>query len=350
MRDEQLRTRLQALAAAGQQEPQASTLRAVRRRGRRRVRNALVLTVAGVLALVGGVRLLPEQRERTVVPVAPGGAPATFIGLAQQNETARLAVIDAATGRIRRWLPGVKLSGTYALDPGLRRLYRYQWDKAPCARTWTEIDLTTGATRPAFGGRPAAPAPVPSPDGRWVAFTACPPPGLAVLDVVGGKQRVLRTPKGVERLDWPLQWSPDSTRLGILLRRPGRPRAVFQVVPAEGAGSITQGRALELPHRPGCEPQLPPRFRDNQRVLVVEQCRTDTFLVDLDVRTGRQLARTALGLRAGVSDVAVDRSGEHVLLLAVQRKVKQQPPSIYVVRDGRAARLPNDCGCWQVAW
>jgi hypothetical protein len=28
----------------------------------------------------------------------------------------------------------------------------------------------------------------------------------------------------------------------------------------------------------------------------------------------------------------------------------KQPSSIYVVRDGRAARLPNDCGCWQVAW
>ena len=102
MRDEELRTRLQALVAAGQHEPQASTLGAIRRRSRRKVGNALVLTVIGVLVVGGGVWLLPDQRQHTVVPMAPGGAPATFLGQAQQDRILRLAVLDTNTGQLRR--------------------------------------------------------------------------------------------------------------------------------------------------------------------------------------------------------------------------------------------------------
>jgi hypothetical protein len=350
MPDEELRTRLQALAAAGQQEPQASTLEAVRRRSRRKLRNTLVMTVIGLLVVVGGVRLLPEQRQDTVVPVMPGGAPATFLGQAQQDSTVRLAVLDTKTGQLRRWLPGATITGSiYAISPDLRKLFLYQRGKEVCS-AWTEVDLTTGARGPAFGGRRVGLDPTPSPDGRLVAFLGCPPrSGLTVLDVVSGRQRVWRTPEGVERGDWPLQWSPDSTRLGYLLRRPGQANQVFHVLPLAGTTSITQGRDLPLPHRPGCELSLPPHFRDAKRVSVVEQCPNDAFLVDVDLQTGRKVARVALGLQGEVFAMVVDRSGQHVLLLAGQQNTKQ-PPSIYVVRDGRAQPMPNSCDCWKVAW
>jgi hypothetical protein len=350
MPDEELRTRLQALAAAGRQEPQASTLRAIRRRSRRKVRNALVLTVIGVLVVAGGVWLLPEQRQNAVVPVAPGGAPATFLGQAQQDRIVRLAVIDTNTGQLRRWLPGATITGSiYAISPDLRKLYLYQRGKEWC-KTWTEVDLTTGARGPAFAGRRVGLDPTPSPDGRSVAFLGCRPgSGLAVLHVVSGRQQAWTIPERVVLGDWPLQWSPDATRLGFLMRRSGQAQQIFHVLPVAGTTSITQGHDLPLSHRPGCELVLPPHFRDNRRVLVVEQCPNDSFLVDYDLRTGRKVARVALGLQAKVFDVVVDRSGQHVLLLAGQQGVKQ-PPSIYVVRDGRAQPVPNRCDCWKVAW
>lgn len=349
MPDEELRTRLQALAAAGQQEPQASTLEAIRRRSRRKVANALVLTLVGMLLVVGGVRLLPEQRQDTVVPVAPRGAPATFLGQTQQDRIVRLAVLDTNTGQLRSWLPGATITGLHAISPDLRKLYLYQRGKEFCT-TWTEVDLTTGARRPAFGGRRVGLDPTPSPDGRSVAFFGCRPgSGLAVLDVVSGRQQAWTIPERVVLGDWPLQWSPDATRLGFLLRRPGQAQQVFHVLPLAGTTSITQGHDLPLSHRPGCELGLPPHFRDNRRVLVVEQCPNDSFLVDFDLRTGRKVARVALGLQAKVFDVVVDRSGQHVLLLAGQRNTRQ-PPSIYVVRDGRAQPVPNSCDCWKVAW
>ena len=142
---------------------------------------------------------------------------------------------------------------------------------------------------------------------------------------------------------------PDATRLGFLMRRSGQAQQVNPVLPVAGTTSITQGHDLPLSHRPGCELGLPPHFRDNRRVLLVEQCPNDSFLVDYDLRTGRKVARVALGLQAKVFDVIVDRSGEHVLLLAGQQNINQ-PPSIYVVRDGRAQPVPQPLRLLKVAW
>ena len=137
MHEQELRSRLQALAAEGRVAPGPATFSAVRRRGRRKLEGATALVLVGLLVAVGGVRLGSEVDDRPgvspVVPVAPPAgppaavAPATFVGQVGDGGGRRTAVIDAATGRVVREVPGsarqTDLAADAVVGPDLGSMY-----------------------------------------------------------------------------------------------------------------------------------------------------------------------------------------------------------------------------------
>ena len=79
MREEELRSRLRALAVAGRVAPEPTAIGAVRRRARRKLQGATALVLVALVVAVGGVRLATEAADRPsiapVVPVAPPAGP-----------------------------------------------------------------------------------------------------------------------------------------------------------------------------------------------------------------------------------------------------------------------------------
>ena len=76
MREEELRSRLQALAVAGRAAPAPSAFGAVRRRARRKLQGATALVLVALVVAVGGVRLATEAADRpSIAPVAPVAPP-----------------------------------------------------------------------------------------------------------------------------------------------------------------------------------------------------------------------------------------------------------------------------------
>ena len=124
MRDEELRSRLQALALAGQAAPEPA-IGAVRRRGRRKLQGMAALVLVGLLG-VAGVRLASEVGDRrSVGPVPPvvaasgppaAVAPATFVGQIGDGPNRRTVIIDARNGRVVRQLPGSERRSELATD------------------------------------------------------------------------------------------------------------------------------------------------------------------------------------------------------------------------------------------
>ena len=121
MREDELRSRLQALAAAGRAVPEAAAIGAVRRRARRRLLGGTALVLVGLLVAVGGLRLAAEVDHRPsiapVAPVAPPSgppavvAPATFVGQVGDGASRRTVIVDARTGRVVRQVPGLEPAG-----------------------------------------------------------------------------------------------------------------------------------------------------------------------------------------------------------------------------------------------
>jgi hypothetical protein len=137
MREEELRSRLQALAVAGRAAPAPSAFGAVRRRARRKLQGATALVLVGLLVAVGGVRLATEAADRPsiapVSPVAPppgppaAAAPVSFVGQVGDGSNRQTVIIDASTGRIRRQVPGTDRQTDQVADavvaPDLRSMY-----------------------------------------------------------------------------------------------------------------------------------------------------------------------------------------------------------------------------------
>ena len=136
MREEELRSRLQALAVAGRAAPAPSAFGAVRRRARRKLQGATALVLVALVVAVGGVRLATEAADRPsiapVAPVAPPSgppavAPASFVGQVGDGSSRRTRDVDASTGRIRRQVPGTDRQTDQVADavvgPDLRSLY-----------------------------------------------------------------------------------------------------------------------------------------------------------------------------------------------------------------------------------
>jgi hypothetical protein len=376
MREEELRSRLRALAVAGRVAPEPTAIGAVRRRARRKLGGATALVLVVLVVAVGGVRLATEAADRPsiapVVPVAPPSgppaavAPVSFVGQVGDGSSRRTVIIDASTGRVLRQVPGTHRQADHVADavvgPDLRSLYlpaAGPGAASSCDGGWTQVDLATGARRPAFGGLTGVGEFSLSADGRTLAYLHISAPWamdraqfqchteLVVRELASGRQRVWTIPPGGSVQG--LQLSPDATRLVYLLgRTPGGDR-LLHLLPLAGTTSVVEGN--DLPAAGDC-PMSMWRFLDDRRLLALG-CVTEPFdnlLVRFDLETRRVLSTVPLGLPVEPFSLDVDRSGRHVLLAAAGKPNDQRPATVYLLRDDRPQRVPFAGDCWQADW
>jgi DNA-binding beta-propeller fold protein YncE len=382
MHEPELRSRLQALAAAGRVAPDPSAFDAVRRRGRRKLQGATALVLVALVVAVGGVRLATEAGDRPgvgpVVPVAPPAgppaavAPTTFVGQVSDGANRRTVIIDAATGRVVRQVPGSERRSELAVDavvgPDLRSLYLPADGPDPasaCHAGWTQVDLATGARRPAFGGLAGVGEFSLSADGRtlaylhttasatlnWAEFRRQCHTELVVRELASGQQRTWTIPPGgsVEGL----QLSPDGDRLVYLLTRASGGNRLLHLLPLAGTASVEDGH--DLPAAGDCGPTMW-RFLDDRRLLALgsQGCdgsgRYDNLLVRFDLETRQVVSTLPLGLPVEPFGLDVDRSGRHVLIAVAGKPNDQHPATVYVIRNSRPQRVPFPDDCWQADW
>jgi hypothetical protein len=381
MLEEELRSRLQALAAAGRVAPEPTAFRAVRCRARRKLQGATALVLVGLLVAVGGLRLASEAGDRPsigpVPPVSqPSGppaavAPTTFVGQVGDGASRQTAIIDARTGRVVRQVPGTDRRSELAADavvgPDLRSMYLPAAGlgaASACDAGWTQVDLATGARQPAFGGLTGIGEFSLSADGRSLAYIHTSAPGtldrarfdlscrseLVVRELASGRQRVWTIPPGGSVQG--LQLSPDATRLVYLLARtPGGDR-LLHLLPLAGTTSVTDGH--DLPAAGDC-PVSMWRFLDSRRLLALggQGCgagRFDNLLVRFDLETRRVVSTVPLGRPVEIFSLDVDRSGGRVIIAAAGKPNEQRPATVYVLHDGRPLRVPFRGDCWQADW
>jgi hypothetical protein len=372
MREEELRSRLQALATAGRVTPEPVALGAVRRRSRRKVEVAVALVV-GLLVAVGGVRLASEVGDRPgiapVAPVAPPSgppaavAPDSFVGQVGDGSSRRTVIINATTGAVVREVPGSERRSEQAADavvaPDLRNMYLPN-PASGCDVGWTEVDLADGARRPAFGGLTGVAEFGLSADGRTLAYLHTSAPWaadrvrchaeLVVRELASGRQRTWTIPPGATVRG--LQLSPDGTRLVYLLERTPGGDMLLHLLPLDGTASVVAGH--DLPTAGDCPAQLW-RFLDDRRLLVLggQGCGVgpvDNLLFRIDLDTRRVLSSVPLGLPVEPFSLDVDRSGRRVILALAGKPNDQRPATVYVLRDGRLQRVPFRGDCWQADW
>ena len=384
MREEELRSRLQALAVAGRAAPEPAAIGAVRRRGRRKLQGGAALVLAGLLVAVGGVWLASgagDRRGLAPVPVPPisqpagppaAAAPATFVGQVGDGDSRRTAVIDARTGKVVRQVPGTERRPELAADPvvgpDLRSMYLPAAGSgvaSACDTGWTQVDLASGARRPAFGGLAGVGEFSLSADGRTLAYIHITDPGAPVLAPFGvscrselvvreldsARQRVWTIPPG--RSVEGLQLSPDATRLVYVLGRvPGGDR-LLHLLPLDGTTSVTDGH--DLPTGGDCPASSMLRFLDDRRLVMLGSTGCDggdydNLLVHVDVETRRVVSTVPLGLPVEPFSLDVDRSGGRVIIAVAGKTDDQRPATVYVLRDGRPQRVPFHGDCWQADW
>jgi hypothetical protein len=382
MHEQELRSRLQALAAAGRVAPGPAAVDAVRRRARRRLLGATGLVLVGLLVAVGGVRLATEAGERPgvapIVPVAPptgppaAVAPATFVGQVGDGDSRRTIIVDAATGRIVREVPGSARRSDLVADvvvgPDLRSIYLPADGPGPasaCNAGWTRLDLATGARQPAFGGLTGVEEFSLSADGRTLAYLHTSGPAtldyasvrmrcrteLVVRELASGRQRVWTIPPGGSVQG--LQLSPDGTRLVYLLTRASDDNQLLHLLPLAGTASVEDGH--DLPAAGDCGPTMW-RFLDDRRLLALgsQGCDGsggyDNLLVRYDLETRQVVSTDPLGLPVEPFGLDVDRSGRHVLIAVAGKPNDQHPATVYVIRDGRPQPVPFAGDCWQADW
>jgi hypothetical protein len=378
MREEELRSRLQALAAAGRGTPEPAALGAVRRRARRRLLGGTALVLVGLLVAVGGVRLASEVDHRpSIAPVAPVAPPAgppaavapdTFVGQVGDGSSRRTVIVDARTGRVVRQVPGTDRQSEQAADavvgPDLRSMYlpaATAGAATSCDAAWTQVDLASGARQPAFGGLTGVGEFSLSADGRTLAYLHTTTSGtldraqfqmgcqteLVVRELASGRQRTWTIPPGA--IVRGLQLSPDATRLVYLLERTPGGDLLLHLLPLAGTSSVTDGD--DLPAAGDC-PLSMWRFLDDRRLLALG-CAAEPFdnlLVRIDLDARRVLSAVPLGLPVEPFSLDVDRSGRHVLLAAAGKPNDPLSAIVYVLGDGRPQRVPFDGDCWQADW
>jgi hypothetical protein len=387
MRDEELRSRLQALAVAGQATPNPATLAAVRRRVRRKVQGTVVVVLVGLLLAGAGVRLGAEAIHRRGVGPAPviapppgppaAAAPKTFVGQVGSGSARQTVIIDATTGRIVRQVPGSDRRTDMATDavvsPDLGSMYIPSTSASltpACGSRWDRINLAPGPAWPRPGTRrPAFPWLKGvgqfslSGDGSSLAFVHLTPAGtgaiigpschaeVVVRALASGDQRVWTIPPGMSVEG--LQLSPDATQLAYVLRREANGLPSLHVLPLNGTTSVTQGR--DLPTVGDC-PVSDPRFLGGGgRLLALgaRGCATgpiEYLLVEFDLRTGRVVSSMPLGLPGEIFSIDVDRSGRHVIIAGAGKPNDQRPATVWVLRDGHPQRVPFSGDCWQADW
>jgi hypothetical protein len=381
MREQELRRRLQALAEAGRVAPEPAAFGAVRRRARRKLQGAAALVV-GLLVAVAGVWVAAEAGRRPgatpIPPVAPpsgppaANAPDSFVAQVGDGASRRTVIVDARTGRVVRQVPGSSRQADQVADavvaPDLRSLYlpAAASDAAlACDPRWTQVDLATGARRPAFGGLAEVGEFSLSADGRILAYVHTTTPAgldraanrmrchteLAVRDLASGSQRVWTVPPGATVRG--LQLSPDAARLVYLLERTPGTELLLHLLPLTGTTTAADG--ADLPTAGDC-PVSMWRFQDSRRLLALggQGCggagRFDNLLIRYDLDTRKVVSTTLLDLPVEIFGLDVDRSGGHVLITAAGKPNDQRPATAYVFRDGNLRRVPFDGDCWQADW
>jgi hypothetical protein len=299
-------------------------------------------------------------------------APTTFVGQVSDGGNRRTVIIDASTGKVVRQVPGTDRRSELAVDavvgPDLRSMYLPADGPDPasaCNDGWTQVDLATGARRPAFGGLTGVGEFSLSADGRTLAYLHTTAPAtldwelsrmrcrseLVVRELASGRQRVWTIPPGGSVQG--LQLSPDGARLVYLLTRASDGNQLLHLLPLAGTASVEDGH--DLPAAGGC-PATMWRFLDDQRLLALgsQGCNGsggyDNLLVRYDLET-RQVATTLpLGLPVEPFGLDVDRSGRHVLIAVAGKPNDQHPATVYVIRDGRPQSVPFPGDCWQADW
>jgi hypothetical protein len=366
VREEELRSRLQALAVAGRAAPEPAAVGAVRRRARRKLQGLTALVLMGLLVAVGSVRLASEVGDRPsvspVVPVAPptgppaAVAPTSFVGQVGDGGTRQTVIIETRTGRVVRQVPGSARrydpDADAVVAPDLRSMYLRAAGSgaaSACDAGWTQVDLATGAQQPAFGGLKGVAEFSLSADGRWLAYVSC-RTELVVRELPSGRQRVWTTPPGASVHG--LQLSPDATRVVYhLARTPGGDR-LLHLLSLAGTASVVDGH--DLPAAGDC-PLAMWRFLDDRQLLALggQGCGTgpfDNLLVRLDLETRQVVSTVPLGLSGGPFSLDVDRRGRHVIIAAAGKPNDQRPATVYVLRDGHLDRVPFRGDCWQADW
>jgi hypothetical protein len=377
MREEELRSRLQALAVAGRGTPEAAAFGAVRRRARRKLQGAAALVV-GLVVAVAGVWLAAETARRPgatpVVPVAPPSgppaavAPASFVAQVGDGSSRQTVIVDARTGRVLRQVPGTQRQADVAADavvaPDLRSMYlpaATAGAAASCDAAWTQVDLASGRRKPAFGGLTGVGEFSLSADSRTLAYLHTTAPAtldrarfdmscqteLVVRELASGRQRTWTIPPGA--IVRGLQLSPDATRLVYLLERTAGGDILLHLLPLAGTTSAADGH--DLPAAGDC-PMSMWRFLDARRLLALG-CAAEPFdnlLVRIDLDTRRVESADPLGLPVEPFSLDVDRSGRHVLITAAGKPNDPLSAIVYVVGDGHLRRVPFDGDCWQADW
>jgi hypothetical protein len=380
MREEELRSRLQALAVAGRGTPEPAAFGAVRRRARRKLQGAAALVV-GLVVAVAGVWLAADAVRRPgatpVAPVAPPAgppavvAPTSFVAQVGDGASRRTVIVEATTGRVVRQVPGSErrseLTADAVVGPDLRSVYLPAATPGPggaCDAGWTQVDLATGARRPAFAGLTGVGEFSLSADGRTLAYVHTTAPTtldrsqfrmrcqteLVVRELASGRQRVWTIPPGATVRG--IQLSPDATRLVYLLERMPGGDLLLHLLPLAGTTSAADGH--DLPAAGDCSPTMW-RFLDDRQLLALgaRGCATgryDNLLARFDLETRKVLDTTLLGLPVEPFGLDVDRSGGHVLITAAGKPNDQRPATAYVLRDGRLQRVPFGGDCWQADW
>jgi hypothetical protein len=377
MREEELRSRLQALAEAGRVAAEPTAFGAVRRRARRKLQGATALVV-GLLVAVAGVWVAAEAVRRPGAtpkpPIAPpsgppaANAPDTFVAQVGEGSSRRTVIVDARTGGVVRQVPGSQRQADVVADavvaPDLRTMYlpaATAGAAASCDAGWTQVDMATGARQPAFGGLTGIGEFSLSADGRTLAYLHTTAPAtldrsqfrmrchteLVVRELASGRQRTWTIPPGAIMRG--LQLSPDGTRLVYLLERAPGGDIRLHLLPLAGTASVGDGD--DLPAAGDC-PMSMWRFLDDRRLLALG-CAAEPFdnlLVRIDLDTRRVESADPLGLPVEPFSLDVDRSGRHVLITAAGRSNDQRPATAYVVRDGYLQRVPFVGDCWQADW
>jgi hypothetical protein len=290
--------------------------------------------------------VLPHFRASPPAPVDVNAPePATFIGgIGGGHE--REAVVSSTTGAVLRYLsppPGSQTLPRISSDG--RTLYKSEL--AGCGRSWTAVDIATGASRPVFTDLADTVDVAPSPDGQKLALVrlsgkpgqGCRGVELVVREVSSGRERVWKGLADSNIVQ--LRWSFDSAQLAYELAGPGA-RVEPHLLDINAGTSVTDGIVLQAPDA-GCTLTLP-RFRaGTEDVVLAQNCPRKAELLDFDRGTGALVARTLLASDDlfGVTDLAIDASGRHVIYVLSYYGPK--PARVFVLRGQGPVAVRADC-------
>jgi hypothetical protein len=261
-----------------------------------------------------------------------GGGHGTFLGLFELRtgrHQADVVHVPERNGLIHLagYARGVDGDLWYALAHGPRyRSNANGGDPAPgsCGGTVYRMDHRTGATRSVF--RVSADAtlrdPVPSPDGRSIAYLSQPCTSAYSTEVVVRSLTSQREHRisAVEAWAGHPGWSPDSSQIIFTARfsvyRGPNDRSAFAVVPSDASTQVPRAALRHAP-TPNCS-VLQATF-DATGIALLEGCPDDLgagWLAQLDLTSQQSIWRTRTRLCPNGATIVANRPGTQLLLTA----------------------------------